>query len=286
MRNSNIPQMTAIRPLCLQPNTPALSTPSPMKCLRYLIFIFAVLGLFASCNKTRGRNGVLSEKAMADVLYEYQIATGLASQISSGDSAAILQYKYTQAVLAKYGLTSEEFDMSMAHYARNPKTMAKLAKEVENRLTEEIESEQESIVALRKEKFAQQTDTISAWENREGAMLSANGYNTFTHTVKGKDLKGGTRLIFSAKAKWLYRETSRAGVMSITVTYENDSTEVHTEVIRESHHSQNVLVILPDNKKVKEVRMQVTQCAGWRKDPQLLSLTNMVLWSIKKEKNE
>lgn len=257
-----------------------------MKSLRYLIILFAVLAFATSCSKTRGRNGVLSEKTLAEVLYDYHLANGLASQVATGDSVAILQYKYSQAVLAKHGLTVDEFDMTMAHYARDPKAMAKLAKGIEKRFNEEIEAEQEANDAIRKEKFAQQTDTISAWENRKGAILSANGNNIFTHTVKGKDLKGGNRIVFSAKTNWLYKESNRVGVMSVKITYDNDSTELHTEVIREGRKAQNVFVILPEERKVKDIRLQVIQCAGWRKEPQMLSLKDMVLWSIKTKKND
>lgn len=257
-----------------------------MKTLRYIAFVLTVVLLAASCNKTRGRNGVLSEKAMADVLYDYNIANGLASEISSSDSSAILQYKYTQAVFAKHGITAEEFEMSMAHYARDPKSLASLSKSVEERLNKEIEDEQEAIDAERQEKFAQQNDTISAWENRDGAMLCATGTNKFCHVVKGKDLKGGNRLIFSVKTSWVYKESNRLGVMVLALTYDNDSTEIHTEVIRESNRPQNIFVNVPEKRKVKEARLEVIQSAGWKKEPQYLSLRDMVLWSIKTKKND
>lgn len=257
-----------------------------MKKFRYIAISFAAMLLVASCNKTRGRNGVLSEKAMAEVLYDYNIANGLASEISSGDSAAILQYKYTQAVFAKHGITSDEFEMSMAHYARDPKALAALSKSVEERLNNEIETEQNALEEERKEKFAQQNDTISAWENRDGALLSATGTNRFLHVVKGENLQGGDRLIFSIKTSWMYKETNRMGVMVLALTYSNDSTETHTEVIRESLRAQNIFVNVPDKRKIKEVRLEVIQSAGWRKEPQYLSLRDMVLWSIKTKKND
>lgn len=229
---------------------------------------------------------MLSEKAMADVLYDYNMANGLASEIGSGDSAAILQYKYTQAVFAKHGITAGEFEMSMAHYARDPKALASLSKEIEERLNKEIEVEQENAEMERQEQFAQQNDTISAWENRKGVLLSATGNNTFTHVVKGKDLQGGNRLIFSLKTNWVYKESNRLGVMVLALTYDNDSTEIRTEVIRESIRPQSVFVSVPEKRKVKEARLKVVQGAGWRKDPQFLSLRDMVLWSIKSKKND
>lgn len=257
-----------------------------MNIFRYIVFTFSVVLLVASCTQKRGRNGVLTEDAMAEVLHDYNIANGLANEMASSDSAAIMQYKYTQAVFAKHGITAEEFEMSMAHYARDPKVMAKLSKEVEERLNKEIEAEQEASLQERHEKFAQQTDTISAWENRKGLILSANGNNVYTHVVKGKDLKGGMRLIFSLKTNWVYKEGNRLGVMAMTLTYDNDSTEMHTQVIRESGRPQNVLVIVPEGRKVKDVTLKVVQCARWRKDPQYLSLYDMVLWSIKQNKND
>lgn len=255
-----------------------------MKKIRYILLFGIVVLLVASCAKKRGRNGVLSEKAMADVLYDYNIANGLASNIASGDSAAIMQYKYTQAVFAKHGITAAEFEMSMAHYARDPKTLAALSKDVEERLNKEIEEDQRIQETERNENFAQQTDTISAWENRKGVLLSANGNNEYTHVVRGKDLQGGNRLIFSVRSNWVYKEGGRVGVMVMSLTYDNDSVDIHTEVIRDSSRPHSVFVTVPEKRKVKEARLQVVQSAGWKKEPQYLSLRDMVLWSIKTKK--
>ena len=256
-----------------------------MKTFRFIILAFVFVLLVASCNKTRGRNGVLSEKAMADILYDYNLANGLASETASSDSAAILQYKYTKAVFAKHGITQSEFEMSMAHYARDPKALSALTKGIEERLNKEIEDIQASVEAERKEQFAQQTDTISVWENRNGVVLCANSVNTYEHFVKGKDLEKGDRIIFSLKTNWIYKETNRVGVMMLGLTYDNDSTSIHTEVIRENNHSQSIFVNIPDGRKVKTARLKVIQSAGWRKEPQFLSLRDMVLWSINTKKH-
>ena len=79
---------------------------------------------------------------MADVLYDYQLAVAMADEDGDLRKMAEKEYLYTQAVYRKYGITESQFNLSIAHYARNPKTLLAITEVVSKRYAEEIDEEQ------------------------------------------------------------------------------------------------------------------------------------------------
>lgn len=217
---------------------------------------------------------------MVDVLYDYQLAVALSNETSADGKLAEQEYKYTHAVFAKHKITEDEFNLSIAHYARDPKVMLEITKKVSDRLTEEVQKSQDEAAKQEQERFAAQTDTVIVWENRGGTILSANGRNTFEQTIAGKRIPKCDRLLLGYSASWVYREGSKNGSVVMTVTFDNDSTCVTTDNIREYERSQGMSVNVPKERKVKEVKVQFYQSAWWKKYPQIMSLTDLSLWCI------
>lgn len=217
---------------------------------------------------------------MVDVLYDYQLAVALSNETPADGKLAEQEYKYTHAVFAKHKITEDEFNLSIAHYARDPKVMLEITKKVSDRLTEEVQKSQDEAAKQEQERFAAQTDTVIVWENRGGTILSANGRNTFEQTIAGKRIPKCDRLLLGYSASWVYREGSKNGSVVMTVTFDNDSTCVTTDNIREYERSQGMSVNVPKERKVKEVKVLFYQSAWWKKYPQIMSLTDLSLWCI------
>ncbi|MBR2863512.1 MAG: DUF4296 domain-containing protein, partial [Bacteroidaceae bacterium] len=83
-----------------------------MRNFSILLFSFFVAGLLFSCKPGRP-DGILSERKMENVLYDYHIAKALAQR--SGDSIEQKLSLYTQAVFQKHKVTEAVFDSSLRY---------------------------------------------------------------------------------------------------------------------------------------------------------------------------
>lgn len=255
--------------------------------IKYLSALLAVIFVFAACKKERiDKDGILNEQLMEEVLYDYQLAQSLAREEASPDSVAILEYQYSQAVYTKHGITSAQFERSLGRYSRDTKKMLALTKAVEQRFEDEVKSGNEALAADRRNKFAQQTDTLIAWENQEGVILDVNGRNSYLITIPGKDFEGCDRVNFGTDAAWVYREGNRVAMAVLSVIYENDSVDVHTQAIRDAGGKQSVNAYINQKRKVKNVTVRIYQNTGWADYMQKLALKNMFVWSIKSKDDE
>lgn len=220
---------------------------------------------------------------MVDVLYDYQLAMALASEnVQDGGKLAELEYQYTQAVFKKHGITDEEFRLSMAHYARNPKDMLAITEKVSQRITGDSKTTEQAD----NDNVFEKRDTLVLWENRQGLALTSNSNNHYEIDVPAKSLKECNRLLFGFNTKWIYREGAKFGVCMLYVTFDNDSTATVTETIREFSKSQAISINIPQGRKAIKAKATIYQSAFWQKYPQVLSLSDLALWGIKTTKNE
>lgn len=255
--------------------------------LKYFLVLVSVLALTSACKKEKiDKDGILNEQFMEEVLYDYQLAQALAHENASPDSVAILEFQYTQAVYTKHGITSEQFERSLGRYARDHKKMLALTKGVEKRYEDELKSSQEAQDAERRNKFAQQTDTLVAWENPDGVMLDANGCNQYVVSIEGSKFEGCDRVNFGVKTRWLYREGQLSATAVLSVVYDNDSIDVHTQQLRDEARTQNAFAYINQNRKVKVVKVHIFQNAQWAAHMQKLALTEMFMWGIKHKDDE
>lgn len=243
--------------------------------------------LVTSCSQQRDRNGILTEKAMVDVLYDYQLAISLSNENHNDSTHAATEYRYVQAVFAKHGIDEDVFNLSVAHYARNPKQLLEITQKVSERLMAEVENDhQKRDETISKAQDAQKSDTTIVWTNRPGAVLSANGDNILNINLSGKQIPKADQYMIGFKSSWVYREGGKMVALVVTSTYDNDSVSVRTESIREYDHSQGVSVYVPEKRRLKQINISFYQSASWQKYPQILSLSDIVVWGItnKKEK--
>lgn len=242
------------------------------------ILLLLTLAVMTSCDR-QGRHNIIPERAMTDVLYDYQLAVALADEENESRKKAEKEYLYTQAVFQKHGITEDEFNLSVAHYARNPKTLLAITEKVSDRYTEEMRSVQDQENAGRKSTL--RTDTILLWKSPHDIVLSGSGVNRCAVEVPCKGLKRGDRLLLGCRTSWIYREGSKQGYMQVAVTYANDSTSLTGVEIREYANNLGASVFLSDFYDVKRINIHIYQDAVWRAYPQLLWLKNLAVWSIR-----
>lgn len=258
-----------------------LIIPYPLKHSAYILFAFLMLLLLPSCKEQRDRNGVLSESVMVDALYDYQLAIALANEDAKGkDKEAEVEYRYTNAVLKKYGLTAEEFNLSIAHCARDPKQLLSITEKVSKRFSEEqsIQTDDDSQIP------SVGRDTTIVWQQRRGFILSANNVHRVHLPLPVKHIKSDSKILFGFKSRWIYREGNKQCTILLAVTFDNDSTAYKTSVVRDYMDAQGVSINVPPSRRVKKLDASLYQSATWQQTPQILCVNDLSLVSISNKK--
>ena len=133
-----------------------------------IIIIVALLLTLVGC-KPSLPDGVLSERKMERVLYDFHLAQGMTDYAprQEGVDYESMRYELHQAVFRKHGITQEDFDRSMSYYLSDMDKMYAIYK----RLTERLEREAEAlgVAAGPRDIYAQLTaqgDTANVWADR------------------------------------------------------------------------------------------------------------------------
>ena len=251
-----------------------------MKLISHFLLLLTLVAAW-SCER-QGRHAIIPERTMADVLYDYQLAVAMADEDGDLRKMAEKEYLYTQAVYRKYGITESQFNLSIAHYARNPKTLLAITEEVSKRYAEEIDEEQAQILADYRPSF--RTDTIVIWKSPHAVALSGSGQNRLAVEIPCGEIKRGDRLLVGFRPTWIYREGAKQGYMQVAVTYANDSTMLAGVEIREYSGTIGSSVYLSDFYDVRSITLYLYQDAQWKPYPQWLCLQNFGVWSIRTSK--
>lgn len=132
------------------------------------IIIAALLLALVGC-KPSLPDGVLSERKMERVLYDFHLAQGMADYAprQNGEDYESVRYELHQAVFRKHGITQEDFDRSMAYYLSDMDKMYAIYKRLSDRL--EREAEALGVAAGPRDIYAQLTeqgDTANVWADR------------------------------------------------------------------------------------------------------------------------
>lgn len=248
-----------------------------MHSIKHLTITLTLALLCVACQQQRDRNGILSERAMVDVLYDYQLALALASEETEQGKQAETEYRYTQAALRKHQISDQEFQLSIAHYARDPKTMLDITK----RVTERFEVQGGTMHTDRTiTDDGMPQDTLVLYRNVGGALLTANGRNNYSVNIAVAQNIDADRLLVSFTARWLYREGVKSGAVFVTTRFDNDSIGQCQESVREYGFSQGVTVPVPVGRRVKSVTLDFVQSAQWARTQQILALDDIALRAI------
>lgn len=248
-----------------------------MHSIKHLATALILALICVACQQQRDRNGILSERAMVDVLYDYQLALALAAEEAEQGKQAETEYRYTQAVLRKHQITDQEFQLSIAHYARDPKTMLDITKRVTKRF-EEQGGTMGDAGSTAEDGIAH--DTLILYRNIGGIVLTANGHNRHSVSISVPQNVETGRLVISFVARWIYREGVKSGGVLVTTQFDNDSTACIQEGIREYGFTQGITIPVPPGRRAKTVTLDFVQNAQWSKTQQVLALDDVALRAI------
>ena len=141
--------------------------------VRSSILLFALFLALSGC-KPPLPSGVLSNRKMELVLYDFHVAQGMAEHVprESGQDYETMRYELHQAVFRKHGITQQDFDRSMTFYLSDMDRLYTIYNHVTQRL--EREADALGIAAGPRDLYAQlsnQGDTANVWADRPLIIL-------------------------------------------------------------------------------------------------------------------
>lgn len=238
---------------------------------------FTFLLFLSACQSEMEQEQVLSRDKMVEVLYDYQVATALATQSSSleGQKEGL---RLKLSVFVKHHITQEEFDRSLAFYSRNSDEMKEVYREMQRRYNVQGSFLEEQGM---KDNKAALYDTLTIW-NKRFATLNAIGHNRLSTSITpGNKLKQEDELVFRFGVSWQYRQGMTQAHTLLSVELDNDSVLTTSGSLYSYMNTQELRIKLNSSTQVKRVTMQVYQMAKWGTDMQLLFLRNIQLLRIR-----
>mgnify|MGYP002520867324 CR=1 FL=1 len=247
-----------------------------------LVLAIGLMTSFQSC-KPSVPSQYLSKGEMEDILYDIHVAEAMSSTESQpgGERADMITYK--EAILKKYGVTSEDFDSSMVYYMRHTKLLHDIYVKLGDRLTAEAQSLGADVNDMNRFGNVSSGDTANVWNGARSMVLSASAplnYSSFDIPVDSGFHKGD-RLMLDFEAQFIFQDGMRDGVAMIAVTFQNDS--VASGNIRMSS-SQHYSLQLEDRDSlgIKSVKGYFLLNNGdFNSSPSLTTLKLMFLQNIK-----
>lgn len=131
--------------------------------------------LLAACKPSLPK-GVMSERKMENVLYDYHLAQGMAETIpyEEGRSVEQMRYEYQQAVFRKHGITEAEFDTSLVYYCSDLTRMTRIYSRLNDRLQREADAL--GVATGPKDIYAGLSDvgdTANVWRERQFFVIKS-----------------------------------------------------------------------------------------------------------------
>lgn len=212
--------------------------------LRLLLFgtVFTVV----SCGK-QIPDDIIQPSAMEELLYDYHLALTMGNDLNYSERYKRESYK--NYVFKKHGVTEAEFDSSMVWYTRNTKELTDIYKNLQKRY-EMAEEQMKSELNKRSGQISVSLsgDSVDVWSDRNLYWLTTS---PLTNRLMF-DLKADTTfhnkdiLVLEADYSFLaYEKNTAKAVVSMKITFDNDSTLAMSKVIEKSGKEQ--LVLQPDS---------------------------------------
>ena len=221
-----------------------------------LLLVFTLMLLF-SC-RPQVPSEYIQPDELEDILFDYHIAENIAANATykGGNSTAMTQIAYREAVLNKHGVTEAQFDSSLVYYTRHTEQLKKIYENLSKRLTAEAQALGSSVSgALGLGSLTAEDDTASIWKGDKSLVLSANPpFNESSFTIKADtSFHKGDRIILKFQSQFIYQDGMRDGVACLAVVFRNDS--VASQCYHISSDSQQTLDITDDKQLgIKEIR--------------------------------
>ena len=193
--------------------------------LNRLFPILAVL-LFVACQAELPK-GVLSERRLERVLYDYHKAQGMADAgVIDGKSGDLQRYELQEAVFRKHKITREQFDSTMNYYCSNLERLNRIYKHLDRRLKREAEAlgevEQSGSAYT---SLSAEGDTANVWGGSAIIVVTnVPGNNVITWRQPcDSTWRSDDDIMWRFESKYLSRAGTPELFADIVVTYTNDS---------------------------------------------------------------
>lgn len=214
---------------------------------RYLrLLLFGTVFTVVSCGK-QIPDDIIQPSAMEELLYDYHLALTMGNDLNYSERYKRESYK--NYVFKKHGVTEAEFDSSMVWYTRNTKELTDIYKNLQKRY-EMAEEQMKSELNKRSGQISVSLsgDSVDVWSDRNLYWLTTS---PLTNRLMF-DLKADTTfhnkdiLVLEADYSFLaYEKNTAKAVVSMKITFDNDSILAMSKVIEKSGKEQ--LVLQPDS---------------------------------------
>lgn len=208
--------------------------------------LFGTVFTVVSCGK-QIPDDIIQPSAMEELLYDYHLALTMGNDLNYSERYKRESYK--NYVFKKHGVTEAEFDSSMVWYTRNTKELTDIYKNLQKRY-EMAEEQMKSELNKRSGQISVSLsgDSVDVWSDRNLYWLTTS---PLTNRLMF-DLKADTTfhnkdiLVLEADYSFLaYEKNTAKAVVSMKITFDNDSTLAMSKVIEKSGKEQ--LVLQPDS---------------------------------------
>ena len=213
----------------------------------------AAVAMLTGC-KPKVPSKYIQPDDMEDLIYDYHIAQGVASQESGNPD---YQKRLTfEMVLKEHGVTQAEFDSSLVYYYTRADRFQEIYKNVGERLNKESEKYGGAAVSA-VQTFAKASlngDTVDVWNgNRALMLLNDRPYHLYQFSQKtDTSFHAGDSFMMTMNNTWLMQNGNRQAVVYLAITYDNDSTAKQYNTITGS--GVTTLRIPYCKEKVKEIK--------------------------------
>lgn len=193
---------------------------------RSLFFVVPLVALLVACQAELPK-GVLSERRLERVLYDYHKAQGMADVgVIEGRNDEVQRYELEEAVFRKHKITRADFDSSMNYYCSNLERLNRIYKHLSRRLQREAEAlgevEQSGSAYT---SLSAEGDTANVWGGSSIIVITnVPGDNVINWRQPcDSTWQADDDLMWHFEHKYLSRGGTPALYADLVVTYTNDS---------------------------------------------------------------
>lgn len=205
---------------------------------------------------------VLSDDEMIDLLVDVHRSEGLLEMQGSQASDENYQKAVMAAVLAKHGVTREQYDSSLMWYAKHLKLFVRVYSHVEERLNEEHEHWDMLEADAREFEVSEPGDSVGLWTLRDYLVLDARLGTTarFWEMASDSNFQVGDTLRWSLDVSHLAQGQRLLASMSLRIPEEElekensenvktkrRNTPIGTASLLIDRHGQYQFSVVPDS---------------------------------------
>ncbi len=203
-------------------------------CKSFVVVVFAVLSI-VGC-KPGIPDKYLQPDEMADILYDYHLAEGIANGSMQDTRDTIALRTFRASILRKHGVSQADFDSSLVYYTRH----TKLLEDIYTKLVDRFNSESVALggASMQFGDDIASSDTTNIWGQASSFVLTPfAAANRLTFNLQAdSSFYAGDRFMLDFDAAFIYQDGMRDASVVLAVTYANDSTEyVNNSVMSSSH---------------------------------------------------